>query len=59
MTPFISEFKKLENEDQKKLSTLYLATKSEKIINERDIDNLIKTIYCTIKSNIQKSFGQV
>ena len=45
-------FKKIEREDKTKY--FYLNSKAGMIINEIDIDDVFKSIYTTIMSNIQK-----
>ena len=42
-----------------KYSTFYTNSKAEGIVNKIDIDNLFKSIYTSILSNIQKSHGKV
>ena len=58
MTILVIEFKKIENDDERKHSTFYLNSKAE-IINESDIDNIFESIYITIVSNIQMFLGKV
>ena len=48
--------KKIESEDQEKYYTFYSPSKAETIINESEIDDVFKSIYTTIISNIQKIF---
>ena len=45
-------------DDKTKYSTFYLNSKAEAIINESVIDNIFKSIYITIGSNIQKFHGK-
>ena len=51
-------FKKIASEYKTKYEAFYSHTKAETIINESDIDNVFKSIYTTIISNIQKSLGK-
>ena len=48
--------KNIESEDKTKYDTFYLHSKAERIINESDIDDVFKSIYTTIISNIHKIF---
>ena len=51
--------KKIESEGKTKYDTFYLHSKAETIINESDIDdNVFKSIYTTVISNIPKSLGK-
>ena len=54
VTTLILEFKKIENYDKTKYDTFYLHSEAETIINETDTDDVFKSIYTTIISNIQK-----
>ena len=51
-------FTKIESEDRTKYDNFYLSSKAEIIINESDTDDVFKSFYSTIISNIQKSFGK-
>ena len=55
MTTLVLVFKKVESENKTKYDTFYLQSKAETIINESDIDDVVKSIYTRIISNIQKS----
>ena len=44
----------MESKDKTKFGNFYSSSKAEIIINESDIDNVFKSIYTTIKTNIQK-----
>ena len=55
MTTLVLVFKKVESENKTKYDTFYLQSKAETIINESDIDYVVKSIYTRIISNIQKS----
>ena len=51
--------KKIEREDKTKYDTFYSHSKAETIINESDIDdNVFKSTYTTVISNIQKLLGK-
>ena len=50
---------KIESKDKTKYDNFYSNSKAEIIINESDIENVFKSIYTTIISNIQKSSGKV
>ena len=50
---------KIESEDKTRYDTFYSHPKAEAIINESDIDdNIFKSIYTTVISNIQKLLGK-
>ena len=51
-------FKKIESEDKTKYDNFYSSLYAEIIINESDIDNVFKSIYTIIITNIQKSLGK-
>ena len=48
--------KNIESEDKTKYDAFYSHSKAERIINESDIDDVFKSIYTTIISNIHKIF---
>ena len=48
-------FKKIKNGDKTMYDNFNSSSKAETIINESDIDNVFKSIYTTILTNIQKS----
>ena len=56
MTTLVLVLKKIEKEDKTKYDTFYSQTKAETSIN--DTDDVFESIYTTIISNIQKSFGR-
>ena len=59
MTTLALVFKKIESEDKTDYETFYSNTKAEIIINNSDIDDVFRSIYTTIISNIEifrKSF---
>ena len=58
MTTLVLVFKRIERQDKIKYYTFYSNSKAEIIINEGDTDDLFKSIYTTIISNIQKSLGK-
>ena len=51
-------FKKIESEDKTKYDIFNSNSKAETIINKGDIDDVFKSIYTKIISNIQKSIGK-
>ena len=54
VTTIVLVLKKIENENKTKYDTFCSQSKAEKIINESDLDdNVFKSIYRTVKSNIQ------
>ena len=57
MTTLVLVFKKKESDDETKYDTFYSSSKVETIINESDIDDVFKSIYTTVTSNIQQSLG--
>ena len=58
MTTLVLVFKKMESEDKTKYDNFCLSSKAEIIINEKDTENVFKSIYITIMTNIQKSLGK-
>ena len=58
VTTLVLEFKKIQSDDKTLYSTLYLNSKTETIINESDIDDVLKSFYSTVIPNIQKSLRQ-
>ena len=58
VTTLVLAFKKIERKDKTKFDNFYSSLNAELIINESDIDNVFKSIYSTIISNIQKSLGK-
>ena len=50
--------KKIKSEDKTKYDTFYSHSKTEIIIKESDIDDVFKSIYTTVISNIQRSLGK-
>ena len=55
MATLVLVFKKLESDDKTKYDTFYSHSKAEIIISDSDIDDVFKSIYTTVISNIQKS----
>ena len=55
MATLVLVFKKIESDDKRKYDTFYSNSKPEIIMNQNDIDDLLKSIYTTFISNIQKS----
>ena len=58
MTALVLMFKKIESEDKTKYDIFYSHSKPEIMINENDIDDVLKSIYIRTISNIQKSLGK-
>ena len=57
-TTLVLMLKKIESETKTKYDTFYSNSKAEIIINKSDIDDVVKSIYTTVISNIQKSLGK-
>ena len=55
VTTLVLVFKKIGSEDKTKNGNFYSSSKTEIIINESDIDDVFKSIYTKIITNIQKS----
>ena len=51
-------FKEIVSEDKSKYDAFYSHLKAETIINEGDVDDVFKSIYTTVISNMQKSLGK-
>ena len=58
VTTLVLVFKKSENEDKTKCDIFHSHSNAETVINKSDIDDVFKSIYITIISNIQKSLGK-
>ena len=58
MAILVLVLKKIESEDKTKYNTFYSNSRAEIIITESDIDDVFKSIYTTVISNIQKSLGK-
>ena len=58
MTALVLVFKKTESKDKTKYDNFYSSSNAEIIINESDTDDVFKSIYTTIMTNIQKSLGK-
>ena len=54
MTALVLVLEKIKSEDKTKCDKFY----SQLIINESNIDNVFKSVYTTIISNIEKSLGK-
>ena len=54
MTRLAFVFKNIESDDKTKYETFYAHAKAETVINESDIDDVFKSIYTKVISNIQK-----
>ena len=52
-------FKKIESEDKAKHDNFYSNSKAEIIINENYIDDVLQSIFATIRTNIQKGSGWI
>ena len=59
MITLVLVLQKIESKDKTKYDNFYSNSKAEIIINESDIEDVFKSIYTTIISNIQKSSGKV
>ena len=58
VTTFVLVFKKIGSKDITKYDNFYSSSEAEVIINESDIDDVFKSIYTTIITNIQKVLGK-
>ena len=58
MTTLVLAFKKIESKENQSMTISIEAQKAETIINETDIENVLKSIYTTIIANIQRSLGK-
>ena len=58
LTTLVLVFKMIESEYKSKYGNFYSSSKTKIIINESDIDDVFKSIYTTIITNIQKSLGE-
>ena len=58
MATLVLVFKKIESKNKTKYDNFYSSSKTEIIINGSDIDNVFKSIYITVKINIEKSLGK-
>ena len=59
VTTLVLMFKKTESEDKTKYENFCSSSKAKKIINESDIDDVFKSVYTAIKTNIKKPLGKV
>ena len=59
MRTLVLVLKKIEREDKTKFDNFYSSSKVKIIINESDIDDVFKSVYITIITNIQKFLGKV
>ena len=59
MTTLVLAFQKIESDSKTKYDSFYSISKAEIIVNEKDIDVLLKSIYTAVILNIQKSLGKV
>ena len=58
MITLVLVFEKIESEDKTKYDTFYSNSKAEIIINESNIDDVFKSNYTAVISNIQKYLGK-
>ena len=58
VTSLVIVFKITKRDDATKYSTFHSNSKAERIIIERDIDDVFESIYSKIISNIQKYIGK-
>ena len=58
LTTLVLLFKNIESEGKTKYHTFYSNSKAEMIVNESGIDDVFRSIYTIILSNIQKSLGK-
>ena len=58
MTTLVLVFEKIESDDKTKYGTFYSNSKVVIIINGSDIDDVFKSIYTTVISNIKKHLGK-
>ena len=58
VTILVLLFKNIEGKGKSKYDTFHSQLKAETIINESDIDDVLKSIYATVISNMQKSLGK-
>ena len=58
VTTLVLVFKKSEKEDKTKYDIFNSHSNAETVINKSNIDDVFKSIYITIISNIQKSLGK-
>ena len=54
----ILEFHKIESNDERKYSTLYLFSNTETIMNESGIDDACESIFIAVKRNIEQLLGK-
>ena len=52
LTTLVLEFRKIQSDDKTQYSTFYSHSKSETIVNESDIDDVLESVYTTVISNI-------
>ena len=52
LTTLVLEFRKIQGDDKTQYSTFYSHSKSETIVNESDIDDVLESVYTTVISNI-------
>ena len=59
VTTLVLVFKKIKSEDKTKYNTFYSNPKAEIVTNESDIDDMFKSIYTGIISNIEKFIQRI
>ena len=59
VTTLVLAFQKIESDSKTKYDSFYSISKAEIIVNEKDIDVLLKSIYTAVILNMQKSLGKV
>ena len=52
LTTLVLEFRKIQSDDKTQYSTFYSHSKSETIVNESDIDDVLESVYTTVISKI-------
>ena len=52
LTTLVLEFRKIQSDNKTQYSTFYSHSKSETIVNESDIDDVLESVYTTVISNI-------
>ena len=57
VTTLVLVFKKIESKYKTKRGNFYSGSKAEIIINESDIDDVFRSIYTAVITNIQNSLG--
>ena len=58
VTTLVLVFKKIESKDKTNYENFYASSNIERIINESDIENVLKPIYTTDIATVQKYLGK-